>query len=153
MTVQTTGRALSIYPTLTEIQRVVVPHENEDRRANRDRQAGHDRPLKVGVADLEIPQLTDEIQDEQEVYPYLENTNNRTIIMNSYQRRDELREPLEIADPPDFMDIDPREDWMSTELGARLWIYTLFSLSKSSIKGPNSGSSDPTFLILRKLIH
>ena len=73
--------------------------------------------------------------------------------MNNYQRREELRDPLEIADPPDLIDIEPREDWISTELGARLWISTLFSLSKSSIKGPNSGSSDPTFLIIRKLIH
>ena len=36
-----------------------------------------------------------------------------------HQRREELRDPLEIADPPDLIDMDPREDWISTELGAR----------------------------------
>jgi hypothetical protein len=46
-----------------------------------------------------------------------------------------------MAEPPDLMLIEPLEDIRSTELGALDWISTLFSLSISSIKGPNYGKS------------
>lgn len=56
---------------------------------------------------------------------------------------------LEMADPPDLIDIEPLEDMRSIELGALLWISTLFSFSTSSSNGPNSGKSSPKFIIDR----
>lgn len=56
---------------------------------------------------------------------------------------------LDMADPPDLIDIDPLEDIKSTELGALLWISILFYLRTSSNKGPNSGRSSPRFIIER----
>ncbi len=52
-----------------------------------------------------------------------------------------------MADPPDLIDIDPLDDIRSTELGALLWIYTLFSFKTSSINGPSYGKSYPKFII------
>lgn len=51
-----------------------------------------------------------------------------------------------MAEPPDFMDIEPLDDIIDTELGALLWISTLFSRRVSSIRGPSSGNSAPRFL-------
>lgn len=49
----------------------------------------------------------------------------------------DILEDFDIADPPDLTEIDPRDDIKSTELGALLWIYTLFSRNISSINAPN----------------
>ena len=62
-----------------------------------------------------------------------------------YHFRDILEE-REIADPPDFTETDPLEDIMSISLGALLGRSMLFSLRKSSIRGPRSGRSYPRFL-------
>jgi len=46
-----------------------------------------------------------------------------------------------MADPPDFIDIEPFYDIMSTELGALLWISMFIYLRTSSKMGPNYGKS------------
>ncbi len=53
----------------------------------------------------------------------------------------------DMADPPDFIDMEPFDDIMSTELGALLWTSMLFSFSTYSRSGPNSGKSYPKFII------
>lgn len=58
----------------------------------------------------------------------------------------DIFDDLEIADPPDFMETEPFEESMSTELGALLGRSMLFSFRKSSIRGPRSGKSSPRFL-------
>ena len=56
-----------------------------------------------------------------------------------------LLDDLEIAEPPDLIDIDPLEE-AATELGALLSISILYYLRTSSIKGPNSGNSFPKLI-------
>jgi hypothetical protein len=51
-----------------------------------------------------------------------------------------------MAEPPDLIETEPLEESISTELGALLGRSILFSLRKSSIKGPRSGRSSPRFL-------
>jgi hypothetical protein len=58
----------------------------------------------------------------------------------------DILDDLEMADPPDLIETDPFEESMSTELGALLGRSMLFSLRKSSIRGPRSGRSSPRFL-------
>jgi hypothetical protein len=75
---------------------------------------------------------------------YNHNSIQATII-STYHFLD-IFEERDIADPPDFIDIDPREDIISTELGALLGKSMLLSFIKSSMIGPKSGKSSPKFL-------
>ena len=50
-----------------------------------------------------------------------------------------------MAEPPDLIE-EALEESMSTELGALLGRSMLFSLRKSSMRGPKSGRSSPRFL-------
>lgn len=52
----------------------------------------------------------------------------------------DIFDDLEMAEPPDLIDIEPLEDIKSIELGALLCISTFLSLKTSSIKGPNYGN-------------
>lgn len=65
----------------------------------------------------------------------------------------DIFDDLEMADPPDFTEIDPRDEFNSIELGALLWISTLFYFSTSYINGPNSGNSCPKFLCYLEIVH
>ena len=58
----------------------------------------------------------------------------------------DILEEREIADPLDLTETDPREDSISTSLSALLGMSMLFSLRKSSMRGPKSGRSSPRFL-------
>lgn len=65
----------------------------------------------------------------------------------------DLCEDLEMAEPPDLIDIDPLDDIKSTELGALLWIYTFLYLNTSSMSGPSSGKSVPRLLKIKFWLH
>ena len=60
------------------------------------------------------------------------------LIQN--QRLEDILDDLEIAEFPDFTDIDACDDIKPTELGALLSISILCSFKTSSRRGPNSGN-------------
>ena len=64
-------------------------------------------------------------------YHYIENIQYHLL---------DILDDLEIAEPPDFTDIEPCEDIKPTELGALFSISIPCSLKTSSSRGPNSGS-------------
>ena len=68
------------------------------------------------------------------------------IKITSHHHLRDILDEREIAEPPDLTETEPLDDIMSISLGALLGRSMLFSLRKSSIRGPRSGKSSPKFL-------